>query len=199
VTRSARPLAYARRVTYFTIKAVHLIGMVSWFAGLFYLPRIFIYSLEAQGRPELERRVLREQFEVMGRRLWYGITWPAMLVTLTFGLWLATLYDEWGRPWVIVKLCLVLALVGYHLVCGGIRKGLVAGTSRWTSHRLRLWNEVATVLLIAIVLVATLKSGAFRWSVAVGVGVTMVALTAGVYAYRLVRRAPAGAVTTPPA
>lgn len=175
-------------MTYFTVKALHLIGMVSWFAGLFYLPRIFIYATEARGRPEPARTVLLEQLELMGRRLWYGITWPAMVLTLAFGLWLAVLYDEWSRPWLHLKLTLVALLVGYHLVCGGLRKAIAAGTSRWTSHGLRLWNEVATVLLIAIVLAATLKSGVFRWSVAAGLVGTLLALTGGVYLYRLARR-----------
>lgn len=175
-------------MTYFVIKALHLIGMVSWFAGLFYIPRIFIYSVEALEKPELERRILLAQFQIMGRRLWYGITWPAMIVTLTFGLWLVILYNDWSQPWVHAKLTLVALLVVYHLICGSIRKGIVAGTSKWTSHRLRLWNEVATVILIATIFVATLKSQAFQLSLLVGIVVTIVALTAGVYLYRKVRK-----------
>ena len=184
-------------MTYFTIKALHLIGVVSWFAGLFYLPRILIYSVEASQRPEPARGILLEQLTLMGRRLWFGITWPAMVVTCVFGLWVAALYDEWARPWVTVKLCLVLALVGYHFVCGSIRKEMAAGVFRWTSHRLRLFNEVPTVILISTVLVACLKTGVFQWPVAVGLVLTGLALTGGVYAYRLARKkgteAPAGA------
>lgn len=181
-------------MTYFTVKAIHLIGVVSWFAGLFYIPRIFIYSLEAYGRPEAERKVLLAQFEVMGRRLWYGITWPAMLITVVFGTWLVLLYDDWAQPWVWVKLGLVVSLIGYHLVCGVIRKQVVAGQTKWTSHRLRLWNEVATVILIASALVASLKNQALQWSVGASVVGVIFALTAGVYVYKKVRQRAGEAV-----
>jgi putative membrane protein len=175
-------------VYYFIIKALHLIGMVSWFAGLFYIPRIFIYSIEAMDRPEPDRTVLLKQFEIMGRRLWLGITWPAMIITFVFGLWVAFLYNDWTQPWLLLKLALVAALVVYHLVCGSIRKGIINGTTKWTSHGLRLWNEVATVILIGTIFVACLKASFFTWGMGVGMVVTVFALTGGVYAYRALRK-----------
>jgi putative membrane protein len=180
-------------VLYPLVKALHLIAMVAWFAGLFYLPRILIYSVEALERPPAEREPLLAQLEVMGRRLWRGIAWPAMVATLAFGLWLAVLYNGWSQPWLHTKLTLVACLVSYLLVCGRLRRAVAARRPSWTSHRLRLWNEVATVLLVAIVLVATLKQAALSWQVAAGVVAVVLALAAAVQVYRRLR----GAVIPP--
>lgn len=174
-------------MSYLTVKALHLVGVVAWFAGLFYMPRLLIYDVEANDRPDHERRVLQPQFRLMGRRLWYGITWPAMLFTLVFGLWTVTLYDQWSRPWVHVKLALVALLVVYHLVMGRIRTQLVAGTCRWSSTQLRLWNELATLHLIVTVFVASLKESAFHWTIPVGILGVIGGLTAGVMIYKRVR------------
>lgn len=173
---------------YLAVKALHLIAMVAWFAGLFYLPRILIYSVEAYERPAPERDPLLAQLEVMGRRLWRGITWPAMVATLGFGLWLAVLRSGWSEPWLHVKLTLLALLVAYHLKCGSLRRAVVARSTRWTSYHLRLWNEVATVLLIAIVLVATLKDAALSWTVVAAIGAVMLALTGAVQLYKRLRR-----------
>jgi protoporphyrinogen IX oxidase len=147
---------------YLLCKALHIVGFVSWFAGLFYVVRLFIYHVEAAGAPEAERLVLHRQFTVMERRLWLAITVPAMVMTLVFGGALAWYYLQAvtlaQAPWLAVKLSLVVVLLGYHAVCGGIRKQLAAGTCRWTSARLRLWNELATLLLVAIVMLAVFKS-----------------------------------------
>lgn len=172
------------------IKALHLIAMVAWFAGLFYLPRILIYSVEAAGKPPAERDVLLAQLDIMGRRLWRGITWPAMLATLGFGSWLAVLHGGWSQPWLGVKLTLVAGLVAYHLTCGRLRKEVAARRTRWTSRGLRLWNEVATVLLVAIVLVATLKDAALSWVVPTVVMSVVLMLAAGIHLYRRVRERP---------
>jgi putative membrane protein len=150
-------------VSYLLFKGLHVIGFVSWFAGLFYMVRLFIYHVEALDRPEPDRTILASQFQVMERRLWFAITVPAMVMTLVFGSTLAVLYVRMSeglstQPWLHVKLTLVAVLVGYHLVCGKIRRQLAAGTCRWTSPRLRHWNEVATLLLVAIVMVAVFKS-----------------------------------------
>jgi len=147
---------------YLYYKAFHVIGFVSWFAGLFYVVRLFIYHVEAHDRPEPERGILSAQFAVMERRLWFAIAVPAMIITLLFGGMMVGVYVRplgglGEAPWLVAKLALVLGLVGYHHVCGRIRKQLAAGRCRWTSARLRLWNEVATLFLVAIVLLAVLK------------------------------------------
>jgi putative membrane protein len=140
------------------LKSLHLVFVVSWFAGLLYIVRLFIYHVEAAARPETERRVLEEQFTVMERRLWYGITWPAMVLTAIFGTALMILIRAYEQPWFHLKLGLLLLLIGYHLYCGKIRKDLLRGACRLTSRQLRVWNEGATLLLFAIIFTAVTKS-----------------------------------------
>lgn len=151
------------------------------------MPRLLIYDVEAEGRPEAERRVLQGQLRLMGRRLWFGITWPAMVLTLVFGLYLAVLYGQWGRPWLHVKLALVGLLVAYHLQMGRLRSQVAAGACRWSSTHLRLWNELATALLVITVLVASRKETAFQASLWIGVAAVIGALGAGVMIYRRLR------------
>src|SRR5262245_27616624 len=118
-------------------KALHIVGFVSWFSGLFYLVRLFIYHVEAQQKPEPARSILVPQLALMERRLWFAITLPAMILTLVAGGFLAGMYIQAAggigeQPWLHVKLALVAALVAYTLLCGRIRKQLAAGAgSRW--------------------------------------------------------------------
>lgn len=164
------------------IKALHLVFVVSWFAGLLYIVRLYIYHVEAAARPEAERRVLESQFAIMERRLWYAITWPAMVLAAVFGTWLMILIRAYGQPWFHLKLGFLVLLIGYHLYCGKIRKDLAAGRCRLTSKQLRVWNEVATLLLFAIVFTAVTKSPAMAgkamaWVIGVagiGTGIMMV-------------------------
>ncbi len=172
---------------YFTVKALHFIGLISWYAGLFYMPRLLVYDVEANERPAAERDVLQAQLRLMARRLWLGITWPAMVLTLVFGLYLLVLYGQWGRPWVHAKLALVALLVAYHGVMGRLRKQLVAGTCRWSATQLRLWNEVATVHLVVTVLIASRKESAFQASLWLAVLAGVGALVAAVLIYRRIR------------
>ena len=148
---------------YLFCKAFHIVGFVSWFAGLFYIVRLFIYHVESDERPPAERAVLHPQFVMMERRLWKVITVPAMIITLLFGTRLAMLYlapfpSVFDAPWLLVKIGLVLLLVGYHHLCGRIRKQLGEGRCRWSAPKLRQWNEVATLLLVAIVMIAVFKT-----------------------------------------
>jgi putative membrane protein len=146
---------------YLFCKALHMVGFVSWFAGLFYIVRLFIYHVESEARPEPERAVLRAQYTIMERRLWKAITVPAMVITFVFGGRLAMLYVKpfpEFPSWLAVKLGLLLLLFAYTLICGRIRKQLEAGTCKWTSGALRQWNEVATLLLVAIVMIAVFKT-----------------------------------------
>jgi len=145
-------------MSYFAIKALHVIGFVCWFAGLFYIVRLFIYHQEAQERPENERLILQNQYMIMQRRLWYGITWPAMLLTLVFGGWLLLEYNQWGLTWIYVKLGLIVLLISYHLICGQIFRSIRTHSCSWSPMHLRLWNEVATLLLVTIVFVAVYKN-----------------------------------------
>ncbi len=140
-------------------KALHIIGFVCWFAGLFYAIRLFIYRVEAQERAPEARAILEQQLAIMTRRLWFGITWPSMIATVGFGLWLLYQYKLWSLPWVHIKLALIVLLIAYHLVSHRIYKQLKAGVCTWSSKALRIWNEVATLLLVAIVFVAVFKQG----------------------------------------
>ena len=149
------------------LKALHLIFVVTWFAGLFYIVRLFIYHVEAQSRSEDERNILQTQYKLMEKRLWYGITWPSMIGTLVFGLWLAHDMAAFSNPWLHVKLALVGGLVLYHLYCGKIFKQLANDEFELTANFLRIWNEVATLFLVSIVFLAVLKN-TVSWVFGVG-------------------------------
>ena len=141
------------------VKALHIIFVVTWFAGLFYIVRLFIYQTEALERPEDERKILKPQLDLMASRLWYIITWPSAVLTLIFGAWV--LSYRWGYMqlgFMHAKLGFVLLLYLYHGFSHLIFKELQAGKARWNSTKLRLWNEVATILLFAIVFLIVLKS-----------------------------------------
>ncbi len=173
--------------TYPLAKALHIIGFVSWFAGLFYIIRLFIYRVEAQSKSETERDILEAQLAIMSRRLWFGITWPAMIFTLGCGTWLLVQYGLYSMPWVHMKLTLVALLVGYHLITHRIYRQLRAHTCRWSSKGLRIWNEVATLLLLAIVFVAVFKESLHAlWATFGFIGFAMV-LMIGIKVYGKVR------------
>jgi putative membrane protein len=144
---------------YLYIKSIHIIFVVCWMAGLFYMVRLFIYHTEAQQKPELERDILSKQFEVMESKLMNIITTPAMLLTAAAGVTMLCLNPYLlDQPWMMVKLCFVVGLIGYHFICQGKMKQMRRGIFTWTSTQLRLWNEVATLFLFAIVFLAVLKN-----------------------------------------
>lgn len=133
--------------------------MVCWMAGLFYMPRLFVYHTEAKRRPDAEYQVLHAQFKVMESRLWWVITTPAMYITVASAL--TMLYLSPGflhQGWMHVKLLFVLGLVVYHFKCQQLMHKLAAGTSMWTSSQFRMWNEVSTIILFAIVFLVIFRS-----------------------------------------
>lgn len=150
---------------YSYILALHIIFIVTWFAGLFYIVRLFIYHSEANTKPEPEKIILQTQYKLMEKRLWYGITWPSMISTIILGGSLV-----WIKPWFlsqgffILKLCFVGGLVLYHFQNHVLFKQLQNDIVKHSSFRLRLWNEVATIFLVAIVFLIVLKSNTgFVW------------------------------------
>lgn len=148
---------------YLYAKAIHVIFVICWMAGLFYMPRLFIYHTEAKGKGKVEYDVLHRQFTIMENRLWWVITTPAMYITIASALLM--LYLSPGLlslGWMHVKLLFVGGMVFYHFRTQRIMFRLRDEASTWTSHQLRLWNEVSTVLLFAIVFVVILKS-ALSW------------------------------------
>lgn len=157
-------------------KAMHIIGVVVWFAGLFYLGRLFVYDREALDKNEPDRTVLTKQLQTMERRLYYAITWPGMIVTAAFG---AALTWWYGFPWWLqVKLGCVALLVVYHVWCGALREQLAASATTWTSRQFRMWNEVPTILLVAIVFLGVMKDATNVVAVGLGLVVLAVALIA---------------------
>ncbi|MBC8220550.1 MAG: protoporphyrinogen oxidase HemJ [Proteobacteria bacterium] len=143
-------------------KALHLIGVIVWFAGLFYLGRLFVYHREADERAEPERGALKAQFALMEKRLYYGITWPGLCITIFFG---SVMLMEWGLPtWILTKIGLVVLLVLYHLWCGHLRKKLLHEKCGWSGKQFRLFNEIPTLLLVIIVFLVVFKE-AFSWSI----------------------------------
>ncbi len=168
-------------------KALHIIGFVTWFAGLFYTIRLFIYRVEAQDRSTEARDILEEQLGIMTRRLWFGITWPSMIATVGFGFWLLYQYNVWSAPWVHIKLTLVGLLVIYHLISHSIYKQLKADRCYWSSKSLRIWNEVATLLLVAIVFVAVFKQGLDAVKGTIGFFAFAIVLMIGIKVYGKLR------------
>jgi putative membrane protein len=141
---------------YFYIKALHIIFVITWFSGLFYIVRLFVYSAEANTKPEPERAILLKQFNIMQKRLWYGITWPSAILTFIFGIWIGILFGS-VPAWLLVKLFFVLGLFIYHLSLHSIFRQQQSENFRWSSQQLRIWNEVATLFLISIVMIAVVK------------------------------------------
>jgi putative membrane protein len=142
------------------ILAIHIIFVVCWMAGLFYIVRLFIYHTEAQEKPEPDRKILSDQFEIMERRLWNVIAVPSMLLVLAAGITMVILVPAWlHQSWLQIKLCFVLGLIVYHFICQNMIRQMRSGIFKWTSTQLRIWNEVATIFLFAIVFLAVLKNG----------------------------------------
>lgn len=148
------------------IKSLHLIFVVTWFAGLFYIVRLFVYHAEAKQKPQPEQDILIKQFQLMQYRLWYIITWPSAILASIFAFWML-FFTEVGKvwlaqPWMHVKLFFVFLLYLYHIKCHQIFKQLQRGEVKKSSNFFRIWNEGATIILFAVVFLVILKS-AINW------------------------------------
>ena len=175
--------------TYHTLKSLHIIFMVSWFAGLFYIVRLFIYHTEAQNKTELERTILSTQFIEMEKKLWWIITTPAMVLTLVFGIWMLFANSALLKlPWMHLKLSFVALLLVYHFVCQKILFDMKKGIFNWKSNGLRIWNEVATLALVAIVFLVEMQ-GSFNWiKGTIGFFAVAVALMVAIKSYKRIRK-----------
>lgn len=163
--------------------------MVSWFAGLFYIVRLYIYHTEAQSKPEPERSILSTQFIEMEKKLWWIITTPAMILTLVFGIWLIVGNPAFLKmPWMHIKLSFVVLLLVYHFVCQKILFDLKKGIFNWKSNGLRIWNEVATLALVAIVFLVEMQ-GSLNWiKGTVGFFAVAIGLMMGIKMYKRMRK-----------
>jgi putative membrane protein len=175
------------------LKALHIIFVVTWFAGLFYTPRLFIYNTEANDKTDIEKKVLQEQFTIMMKRLWYGITWPSAILTLIFGSavlinldWYKVIFEPAFR-WLLIKLIFVVLLYVYHFTLHKILVQETKGIFKYSSQQLRIWNEVATVILIAVVMLVTVKqSMSFVWGI-VGLIAFIMVLMSAIKIYKNIR------------
>ncbi|KLT65980.1 CopD family protein [Pedobacter sp. BMA] len=144
-------------------KAVHIVFVISWMAGLFYILSLFIYHTEANDKSEPEKSILLKQFVKMEATLWKIICQPAMIITFVAGVGMLTLNNSLLQmDWMWVKLGFVFGLLIYHFICGNIVKQLQNNQFKMTSFQLRLWRELATIFMIAIVFVVILKN-ALNW------------------------------------
>jgi protoporphyrinogen IX oxidase len=172
------------------VKALHIIFIVTWFAGMFYIPRLFIYHTEANDKAPEVRDALQAQFKIMMKRLWYGITWPSAILTLIFGPWMWYLYTGFNflPEWLLVKLLFVLGLYAYHLTLHQLLQQQVRGVFRYSSQKLRIWNEVATIFLVAIVMLATVKdSMSWAWGL-IGLIAFIIVLMSAIRIYKSLRK-----------
>lgn len=170
------------------IKSLHLIFVITWFAGLFYIVRLFVYHIEANDKPSPEKEILIKQYKLMSYRLWYIISWPSAVLATIFAVTLLILMPEWlHQSWMHVKLAFVLLLIAYHLKCHQIFRQLQNDEVKHTSNFMRLWNEGATIILFAVVFLVILKS-AINWVYGVaGIFVFMILIMLGFKFYKRVR------------
>lgn len=176
------------------LKALHIIFIVTWFAGMFYIVRLFIYNTEANLKPEPDRSILQNQLNIMIRRLWFGITWPSAILTLIFGPWVmmngpyGNMLLNGDASWLLIKLCFVLLLYVYHLTLHAIYRQEAKGIFKYSSQQLRVWNEVATIFLVPIVMLATVKSTiSWLWGLVGLIGFVIVLMSA-IKIYKALRK-----------
>lgn len=176
-------------MTFLYLKAVHIIFVVTWFAGLFYMPRLFVYVVEAHQKNEPEKSILLKQLTMMASRLWYGITWPSAIITLGLGTAILIHQPEWLRAgFMHIKLTLVFFLYSYHFSLQYLFNQFKKGVIRFSSQQMRLWNEVATLFLISIVFIIVLKNAlSMVWGLAGLLAVTGLIL-AGMAIYKKYRK-----------
>jgi putative membrane protein len=141
------------------IKALHLIFVITWFAGLFYIVRLFVYQIEASQKPSPEKEILGKQLKIMSKRLWYIITWPSMILAVGFGIWLLYYRSFYlTDAWMQLKIGFVFLLILYHIKCHSYFRQLQKGDVRHSSNYMRIFNEGATIGLFAVVFLAVLKN-----------------------------------------
>lgn len=176
-------------MTYLYLKSLHIIFITTWFAGLFYIIRLFIYFKEAEEKPNPDKSILIEQYQVMIKRLWYIITWPSAILATIFAVWLLILQPAWLQAtWMLIKLGFVLLLFFYHATCQYLYNQTVNGSIKYSSNALRIWNEVATIILFACVFLVVLKN-AFGWIFGtIGIVGLSIILMLGIKLYKNLRK-----------
>ena len=175
-------------MTYLYIKSLHIIFITTWFAGLFYVIRLFIYYKEAEEKSVVEKNILLEQYRLMIKRLWYIITWPSSILATIFAVWLLILQPFWlEQNWMLIKLGFVIALYAYHWSCQVMYNQINKGYLKYSSFSLRIWNEVATIILFACVFLVVLKSSLGWIFGVVGIVSISILLMLGIKLYKNLR------------
>ncbi|MGW8122752.1 CopD family protein [Roseivirga echinicomitans] len=170
------------------IKALHIIFIVTWFAGLFYIVRLFIYQVEASEKPEPHKSILGAQLKIMSNRLWFIITWPSAVLTLILGSWMIISNPSMlSLPFMQIKLSFVLLLYGYHFACHKLYKQLQNDIVKYTSTQLRIFNEIATIILIAVVFLIVLKNELNWIKGTFGFMLVTILLMLGIKVYKRIR------------
>jgi putative membrane protein len=171
------------------LKSLHLIFVITWFAGLFYIVRLFVYQIEANEKPTPEKEILQKQYKIMTYRLWYIITWPSAFLATMFAIWLLILMPVWLQmPWMHVKLGFVILLIAYQLKCQQIYSQLQKDEVKYSSNFMRLWNEGATLILFAVVFLVILKN-ALNWIYGVlGIFIFSIIIMLGFKFYKRIRK-----------
>ena len=158
------------------IKSLHLIFVITWFAGLFYIVRLFVYQIEAAKKESPEKEILQKQYKIMTYRLWYIITWPSAVLATVFAVTLLYLSPGFlEMPWMHVKLGFVFALYLYHWKCQIIFNELQKDEVKYSNNWMRLFNEGATIILFAVVFLVILKN-AVNWIYGV-IGIFLFSIT----------------------
>jgi len=153
---------------------------------MFYIVRLFIYNTEANEKGEPEKSILQQQFRIMIKRLWFGITWPSAVLTAVFGPWMWFMLGV-TPDWLMIKLAFVIGLYIYHFTLHAIYKQQMHGVFKYSSQQLRIWNEVATIFLVAIVMLVTVKqSMSFVWGL-VGLVAFVIVLMSAINIYKALR------------
>ena len=169
------------------IKSLHIIFVITWFAGLFYLPRLMVYAAEASTlKDEHAKKTLLQQYQLMQKRLLFGITWPSAILTFILGLRMLMMYPM--ANWLLLKLMFVLLLYFYMFSLQIIFRQQQKGNFKYTGQQLRIWNEVPTVLLFAIVFLVVLKSTVDFWWGLVGLAILVVLLISAIHLYKRFRK-----------
>jgi putative membrane protein len=173
---------------YYYIKSLHLIFVITWFAGLFYIPRLFVYQIEAFHKPSPDKEILGKQLKLMAKRLWFIIAWPSAILATVFAIWLLILMPHWlEESWMQVKLGFIVLLILYHLKTHQFFKQLQRDDVRKTSNFMRIWNEGATFILFAVVFLVVLKN-AINWVFGLlGILVLGILLMLGFKLYKRIR------------
>ncbi|MDP2176518.1 MAG: CopD family protein [Bacteroidota bacterium] len=169
------------------LKALHIIFVVTWFSGMFYLCRLFIYNREALDKPYNERQILQSQFIIMIKRLLFGITLPSAILTIFFGVCILFSYGT-IPSWLIIKLVLVFLLVIYHLSLHLIYQQHKKGVFKYSSDQLRIWNEIPTIFLVAIIMLVVVKQNISVVYGIIGLVLFVIILMSTIKIYKAIRR-----------